>query len=210
MRGSICWVIALVAGLAISVSSQVQPSKNTPARTGKRNPEAGRVPYTATYQETRIRKKPDGGTITNSVVVVEAFDRQGRSMQSTMDFAGPGSLDTLTRTSVRDPVAQSDTDWTVVQPRRSNYPPRQATVTNWPAIREARVPCPEPDRASLPSVGAAQPAKPVLDDPVARVHQALEELRAELRAKPPADELSRTTRDGGPWSPDHHNNHDER
>lgn len=189
MRGSICGVLALAAGLAIPVSSQVQPSQNPIARAAKPNPQAKRVPYTATFKETMVSLQTKGRTAPNTTIVVEALDRQGRSVRSTSQAPWGGAKSIVTRISVRDPVAQNSVDWTVVS--NGEDVPKQATVMNWAGSSTRRAPCPPP--ALTPEPAPAPPpapavATPAPDNPVARIHQELEELRAQLRAEPPAAE----------------------
>ena len=181
MLRNICGVWVLVAGLAIPVSSQVQPGQNTTSKIGKPTAQAQRMPYTAMFRETIVSSQSKGRASPNTTIVVEALDRQGRRVRSTSHLPWTGAKSIVTQISVHDPMAKNDVDWTVVS--NGEFTPKQATVTSWPVLFARRAPCPTP--APPPSTAVATP---VLDDPVARIHNALEELRAQMRANPPGAE----------------------
>jgi hypothetical protein len=172
----------------VRVSSQVQPSQNSTSKIGKPTPQPQRAPYTATFKETIVSLQSKGRAAPNTTIVVEALDRQGRRVRSTSQAPWTGAKSIVTRISVHDPAAKNDVDWTVVS--IGEFTPKQATVRSWPVWSAPRAPCPAPTPAPPPSTAVEAPTP---DDPVARIHRALEDLRAQLRANPPGSENRRTS-----------------
>jgi hypothetical protein len=134
MRGSIYGVLALVAvaGLALPVAGQVERSRTATVTLGN-SMHAARLPYTAEYKITRVQRLNDGTTITQESTETIALDSQGRRMTARTAVQLLGDQTRVTRVSVFDPVAHTNSSWSV--------PGQKATVTAMPAPGAARTGC---------------------------------------------------------------------
>jgi hypothetical protein len=156
MRASICGVLTLVAfaGLALPVSGQAAKSKTTTVTVSNAAP-AARLPYTAEYKITRVRTLADGSTITQESTETVALDSQGRRMTSTTTVPVSGDQTPKTHVSVSDPVARTNSSWTV--------PGKKATVTAMPAPGAPRNCAAATPAAATPAAGV-QHVKPTVED----------------------------------------------
>src|SRR5208337_3392361 len=98
MRGSVCGVLALIAGLALPVFGQ---NNATRPKRSKQPP----VPYRAEFRNTIVRTLANGTTVTLESSEVLAGDSLGRTMSSSTDFSRGRDGELITRVVVRDPVA---------------------------------------------------------------------------------------------------------
>lgn len=114
MRGSICCVLALVAGLALPIFGQRATS--TP-----RSPKRPQVPFTAEYKIIIVKTLANGTTITLESTQMRVADSQGRTLVSNTDFVASRERKRTTYVGVSDPVAGTHTSW--------NSPGVRATVT---------------------------------------------------------------------------------
>jgi hypothetical protein len=206
MRETICAALALVAaaGAALSVLGQV--GQDLSAAVKKESFTHRSMPYTAKYRETWVRKLADGRTRTTGEISAEARNSQGLSMHSQTIILPTGDPAPTTYFLVGD-LAQTRTSWSVMHSGEKGFVAHRATVVHPfdpdrvrscaapaaastpSAIAAQAKPAPgEPPTNSIQQAGAALPAKPTPDDPTARVHQAFDALRAELRAKPPGQD----------------------
>lgn len=174
MRRSFCSMLA--AFLIMPALGQTVQSQAGSANRGKPRPPVTRVPYTATYQETRVRTLPDGKTSTEVETVVETRDSQGRrrSMRLLTLPPHPWAKSTATLVTVED--AETRTQWITLPPGDERK--GQATVWHYGA------PCPKVTPPPTPAE-QAKPTEPPLDEHARQVHEALEDVRARNREKFP-------------------------
>jgi len=118
---------------------------------------AARLPYTAEFKITRVQTLVNGSTITHESTQVIALDSQGRRMTATTDVPLLGNQTPITRVSVMDPVARTNSSWTV--------PGQKATVIQMPAPGVSRTGCLTNMQVRLPD-NRTQPErpKPVIED----------------------------------------------
>jgi hypothetical protein len=94
---------------------------------------AARLPYTAEYKTTSIQTLASGITITHESTEVIALDSQGRRMNATTSVPLSGNQTPITRVTVMDPVARTNSSWTV--------PGQKATVMQMPAPGASHTGC---------------------------------------------------------------------
>jgi hypothetical protein len=140
--------------MALPVSSQVAKSQTTTVTTGK-PASVARLPYTAEYKITRVRTLANGSTITRESNEVVALDSQGRRMTSTTAVPVSGEQTQATHVSVNDPVARTNSSWSV--------PGTKATVTAMPAPGAPRNCAATAPAAATPAAGVPH-AKPTVED----------------------------------------------
>jgi len=155
MRGGIRAVLlsAVAMGLALPVPGQVAKSQAAAGAKGG-SAHTARLPYTAKYNVTRVRTLANGAILTQESTEVIALDSQGRRMTSTTPAPPPGKQ-AMTHVSVNDPVARTNSSWTV--------PGKQATVT---AMRAPGAPsncAPATPPATTPAPAVSRP-KPTVED----------------------------------------------
>jgi hypothetical protein len=83
------------------------------------------LPYTAEFKITNVKTLASGATITNESTQVVVLDSQGRWMNATTFVPLSGDQTPITRVTVMDPVARTNSSWTI--------PGQKATVTQMPA-----------------------------------------------------------------------------
>lgn len=182
MRGSIWVVLAMAAALVLPALGQSVPSPKKD--TGKGNPVLipAHIPYKASYQETTTGTL-NGLTLTDVAIIVEAYDSQGRQLQSKTYVPSQGSSITVSQILVQDPVERTDTQWNIVHPDEKQV--GVATVRHWPVLNTAPA-CP-PVAGLQVSTNPMTPAEALQDvyaDKVHRaekVHLAFEAVRAQAR-----------------------------
>ncbi|MGA9068675.1 MAG: hypothetical protein WB424_00385 [Terracidiphilus sp.] len=162
MRGSICgvFVLAVVVGLALPVVAQVERGRT---HVEMAHPRVTPLPYTAEYKTTRVRTLADGSLSTRESTEVVAVDAQGRRMTSTTTVPLTGDQTPVTRVTVFDPIAHTNTSWTV--------PGQRVTVLTMPAPGALRPACaPNSTATSSTHFGATfgvdrtQPYRPNIED----------------------------------------------
>jgi hypothetical protein len=94
---------------------------------------AARLPYTAEYKTTAIQTLASGATITHETTETVALDSQGRRMNATTSVPLLENQTPITRVSVSDPVARTNSSWTV--------PGQKATVVAMPALGATHTGC---------------------------------------------------------------------
>jgi hypothetical protein len=146
--------LAAAAGLALPVLGQGARSRTTtvelaPAR-------AARLPYTAEYKITRVKTLADGTAITHESTEVVAVDSQGRRMTSTTNIPLLGDQTPVTRVSVYDPMAHTNSNWSV--------PGQKATVTAMPTPGAARPSCATTAPVTAAVITSTARVKPVVED----------------------------------------------
>lgn len=110
MSGSICGVLALVAVSALPVAAQSH-DRDVVERCGSafvryhNSAVTGREPYMTKYIVSSQRLQKDGTTKTAEFTLVDAFDSQGRWMNSTTATPSPEEESPSTHVCVYDPVA---------------------------------------------------------------------------------------------------------
>jgi hypothetical protein len=120
---------------------------------------AQRLPYTAEYKISHVQTLVNGSTITHESTEVVALDSQGRRMTATTTVPLTGDQTPKTRVSVFDPVARTNSSWTV--------PGQKAMVVAMPAPGAARTPCTPTAIASIVTSTNAQRLqheKPTVED----------------------------------------------
>jgi hypothetical protein len=85
---------------------------------------AARLPYTAEYKTTQVTRLADGSTITHESTDTIALDSQGRRMTARTAVQLLGDQTRVTHVSVFDPVAHTNSSWSV--------PGQKATVMQMP------------------------------------------------------------------------------
>ena len=181
MRARACGVLAIMAALALPCRGQAVP--NNPATHAASHPRLAQVPYTATYQLTTVQIR-DGHSHSTTAAIVEASDSQGRFYRLTTEIPYPGAMGTITQGYVQDRVAQTRTDWNVERIGEQ----QNGQVEVWHQAAEPTS-CPPAPAAQLPTK-ASNPAEPAPDARAQKIHQAFEEIRAQVREKYP---LTKTT-----------------
>ncbi|MGB0063854.1 MAG: hypothetical protein WBP85_05355 [Terracidiphilus sp.] len=163
MGGRICGFLIFmgVAGWALPASSQV--AGNRIVQMGNPAHQA-RLPYMAEYKTTQVKTLADGTTITHGATEVVALDSQGRRMTSTTTTPLLSDQTPVTRVTVFDPVARTNTSWSV--------PGERATVIQMPAPGSGRSSC-----ATGAPVGVV--STPVLHPSVPREKPVIEDLGTE-------------------------------
>jgi hypothetical protein len=118
---------------------------------------AARLPYTAEFKISRVQTLASGATITHESTQVIALDSQGRRMTATTDLPLAGDQTPITRVTVMDPVARTNSSWTV--------PGQKATVIQMPAPGVSRTGCLTNMQVRLPD-NQTQPErpKPIMED----------------------------------------------
>jgi hypothetical protein len=116
-------VCAAAVGLALPVAGQAPRSRMTTVTMGNPAPVA-RLPYTAEYKITRVQTLVNGSTITHESTETVTLDSQGRRMTSSTTIPLLENQTPITRVSVMDPVARTNSSWTV--------PGQKATVVAMP------------------------------------------------------------------------------
>jgi len=160
MRVSFSAVIlcAAAASLALPVSGQNPATPATtpaaPGPAGKPAPVA-RQPYTAEYKVTHVKMLAGGGTITQESTETVALDSQGRRMTSTTPVPLPGEKPPVTHVNVSDPVARTNSNWTV--------PGQKATVVAMPAPGAPHK-CAPATPPAAPPAPAPPRVKPTVED----------------------------------------------
>ena len=161
------WTVAgmLTSAAACSLIAQT-PSLALKSHIGR--------PYTAEFRITRVQTLSDGNTITTETTEIDARDSQGRTFRSTTSEEGTGASKTLvTRTSVNDPVQNTEIHWDSRSRTalRVNLPPEDANQGCWTSdsgtTKVKRNKGPVPGGAQLaggtPSVSAHEPQTHVED-----------------------------------------------
>jgi len=146
MRESIWGVLTLVAvvGLALPASGQIARNRTTIVE--EKRDFTPRLPSTATFKITRVRRLADGTTITQESTEVLAWDSQKRQMTSTTTIPQTDDQTPATHFVVLDRVARTISRWSV--------PGQRATVSNLPVTGSGISPCAtsltlaEPDEVS--------------------------------------------------------------
>ena len=119
----ICGVLLLVAACALQAAGQAQKTRTTTVEMA--NPaHAAQLPYTAEYKITRVQTLAGGATISHESTEVVAVDSQGRRMTATTTVPTSGDQTPRTHVSVFDPVARTNSNWSV--------PGQKATVMAMP------------------------------------------------------------------------------
>ena len=179
LRIPVFQICIAAAGLAFPASSQVPGNQTANVQMDKSSQNA-RLPYTAEYKETSVLTQPNGSTVTQEWTEVDALDSRGRHMIAKTYIPMSSDQKLHTEYSVSDPVAQITTEWS-----SENL---SATVRTWysqPAAGSRNAtsnPCSASTPASTSSPVAGQPASPTIEDPNAKIHEAIEEWRARRRA----------------------------
>src|ERR1017187_2961440 len=139
MRGSIFGALALVAGLTLPVADQVHDRDLVVEHCGyielPVHSRANTVhePYSTKYIVSSQPLQKDGTTKTIEFTVVDAFDSQGRWMNSRTVAPSPEEESPSTHVCVYDPVAGIRTTWSV--------PGKQATQMRIAEIESSRSSC---------------------------------------------------------------------
>jgi hypothetical protein len=154
MRGSICGVLALAAGLALPMASQIQ--RNRPARVEMAHPRVVRLPYTAEYKITTVKTLANGSTITKEYTEVRVMDSQGRLIASKTSVPLSGDQTARTHVGVNDPVARINTSWDI--------PGQKAWVTAMPAMGAMRPSCATNNTVHTTPTAVAPRIQPVVED----------------------------------------------
>jgi hypothetical protein len=133
--------MALVAGLALPVTGQTVGSESGQAAGCNVAPNATKVslnqatpvkhqiqPYTAELKIINVQTLGNGTTITSESTRVQARDSQDRWMNSTTMIQQYGDGTPMTRVSVQDPIAGTQTSWFSQT--------RKATVVKLPPVEQ--------------------------------------------------------------------------
>jgi hypothetical protein len=125
MRVSFSVVIlcAAAAGLALPVTGQVARSRMSTVTMGN-SMQTARLSYTAEYKITNVKTLVNGSTITRESTETVALDSHGRRMTTTTTVPLSGDQTPKSSVSVFDPVARTNSSWTV--------PGQKATVVSMP------------------------------------------------------------------------------
>lgn len=166
MRSSFSAVIlcAAAAGLALPVLGQDATTPAAPKPAGK-PAQVARQPYTAEYKVTHVKTLASGGAITQESSETVALDSQGRKMTSATPAPLQGEKAPVTRISVSDPVARTNSNWTV--------PGKKATVVAMFAPGAPHY-CAHPALSAAPHVPAIPYAKPTTEDLGTQTFQGIE------------------------------------
>jgi hypothetical protein len=156
MRSSFSAVIlcAAAAGLALPVLGQDATTPAAPKPAGK-PAQVARQPYTAEYKVTHVKTLASGGAITQESSETVALDSQGRKMTSATPAPLQGEKAPVTRISVSDPVARTNSNWTV--------PGKKATVVAMPAPGAPHK-CAPATPPATPPAPAPPRVKPTVED----------------------------------------------
>jgi hypothetical protein len=152
--------LVAVAGLALPVAAQVERGRT---HVEMAHPRVAHLPYTAEYKTTKVRVLADGSLSTRESTEVVAVDAQGRRMTSTTTVPLTGDQTPVTRVTVFDPDAHTNTSWTVPGQRVTvlTMPmpgaPRPACVPNSTATSSAHI-------GSVFNVDRTQPYRPNIED----------------------------------------------
>jgi hypothetical protein len=186
MRGTICGVLALATALTLPGAGQIAPNQKSTGLKGRPSSRPTQVPYSATYQQTTVLTRPNGGTSTNAAILVEVRDSEGRLMKSTTEIIGPEATGTISRISVDDPVSRTITFWSLVHPGEKQY--GQAIIRNFTEVGAEPTPCPQIVRPSPHSTESPNSANSPSEDLAAKIHQRFDAIRAQARDRnPPPD-----------------------
>jgi hypothetical protein len=121
-----------------------------------RNPHAARLPYTAEYKISHVKMLADGTTITHESTEVVAVDSQGRRLTATTMVPISGDQTPVTRVSVFDPVARTNSNWSV--------PGQRATVIQMPAPGAQRSSCATTATARIAPTEQVTRVRPTVED----------------------------------------------
>jgi hypothetical protein len=152
---NIAIVCAVVAGLALPVSAQAPRSRMTTVTMGNPAP-APRLPYTAEYKNSRVQTLVNGTTITHESTELVALDSQGRRMYSTTTIPLLENQTPITRVTVFDPVARTNSNWTV--------PGKNVTVTAMPLPGAPRNCATNVVLPTIPHNAGVSGVKPTVED----------------------------------------------
>jgi hypothetical protein len=154
---SVAVLCATAAGLALPVTGQTAGVTSSTFGVANKPTPAARLPYTAEFKITRVQMLASGATITHESTEVDVLDSQGRRMNSTTTIPLSGNQMQITRVSVLDPVARTNSSWAV--------PGKTATVIQMPAPGVSRTGCLTNMQVRLPD-NRTQPErpKPVIED----------------------------------------------
>jgi len=137
---------AMCAFCALSVIGQV--AKTAPVQVPLQ-------PYTARYSVTETRTPATGATVTSASTELVARDTQGRRVIATTPATVPGKPSPITHVSMSDPVARTNSTWTI--------PGKQVTVTAM-AQPGTRTSCPPTQQPSQPQPQRIPSPKPTVED----------------------------------------------
>lgn len=150
---------AAVVGLALPVTGQTAGVTSSTFGATNRPIPTARLPYTAEFKLTSVKTLASGATISHESTQVIALDSQGRRMTATTDVPLTSDQTPITRVTVMDPVARTNSSWTV--------PGQKATVIQMPAPGATRnCATTAPPQVRIPNVNQTQPErpKPVMED----------------------------------------------
>jgi hypothetical protein len=139
-----------------------------------------RLPYTAEFKISRVQTLVNGSTITHESTETVALDSQGRRMTSSTMIPSMGNQTPIARVTVMDPVARTNSSWTV--------PGKTATVIQMPVPGVSRTGCLTNMPVKLPPEirMVAERPKPTIEDLGTQTFQGVEARGRRVTTTTPA------------------------